>query len=233
MKYALLFFALLISFAASSQKKPTKAEIDKMMKQAMEMSKRMNSATSQKNTAKPDISSVPKRPLTPREVAKHLQSEIVHLKKQVDTSLLRNIQQMNVSSAGEGNTGLDNAAAARFYSGSMQEAIFMQIRACQKDTNDLLGLNNLAAMYNLTGQEIKALPLLRTLAARLPANSIVLNNVGQCYMGLGLRDSALLYLKKCIAVEPHHPEANNTAAVIALARGNREAAGRYLENSLR
>jgi tetratricopeptide (TPR) repeat protein len=233
MKYALLFFALLISFAAPAQKKPTKAEIDKMMKQAMEMSKRMNSATSQKNTAKPDISSVPKRPLTPREVAKHLQSEIVHLKKQVDTSLLRNIQQMNVSSAGEGNTALDNAAAARFYSGSMQEAIFMQIRACQKDTNDLLGLNNLAAMYNLTGQEIKALPLLRTLAARLPANSIVLNNVGQCYMGLGLRDSALLYLKKCIAVEPHHPEANNTAAVIALARGNREAAGRYLENSLR
>jgi hypothetical protein len=39
MKFA-LFFALLISIAASAQKKPTKAEIDKMMKQAMEMSKR-------------------------------------------------------------------------------------------------------------------------------------------------------------------------------------------------
>jgi tetratricopeptide (TPR) repeat protein len=250
-----LFFVLLFSVVASAQKRPSQAEINKMQQQMAEQLKQLekddpetakmvkqmmgqsqgqssNKPAEQKPAKKPDLTTVPKRPLTQPEIAGRLKSEQLQLKKQLDPKLLQNIQA-TVSAAGSTTNNLDNAAASKFYAGSAQEAILMQIQACQKDSNDLLGLNNLAAMYNMTGQEIKALPLLRTLVSQLPGNSIVLNNLGQCYMGLEQKDSALIYLNKCIAIEPHHPEANKTAAVIALAKGNKEAAGRYLENSLR
>lgn len=254
MKYCLLP-VLLISLLASAQKRPSQAEINKM-KQQMEaqlkqlekedpetakLAKQMmeqagaqsgNKPEGKQPVKKADLVTVPKRPLTRAEIAGRLKSEQLQLKKQLDPRLWDSLQT-TVSAAGSEPNSLDNAAAAKFYAGSVREAILLQIQACQKDSNNLLGLNNLAAMYNMTGQEIKALPLLRTLVAQLPGNSIVLNNLGQCYMGLEQKDSALIYLNKCIAIKPHHPEANKTAAVIVLSKGNKEAAGRYLENSLR
>jgi|GEM_PF-2101045 len=112
-------------------------------------------------------------------------------------------------------------------------AIMLGITACKFEEVDDLNLNNLAAMLNLRGAGLVALPILRTLEQRHPENPMILNNYGQALAASGATDSAMRVFGRCLKKSPHHPEANNTAGQIQKSSGNFDAAREYFQNSLK
>jgi len=48
-----------------------------------------------------------------------------------------------------------------------------------------------------------------------------------------MQDSAMYYFSRCLSLSPKNPEANNTAGVIELKKGNKSGAQAYFENSIR
>lgn len=124
-------------------------------------------------------------------------------------------------------------AVSAWYNGAVEEAILMATKTAAQNPDDDVLLNNLSAMLNLGGLEQKAIPILQTLLQKFPDNAMVLNNMGQAYAGLGDQETAMLFFGRCIAQSPNHPEANNTAGHIELAKGNKEKAKEHFENSLK
>ncbi|MBC7934091.1 MAG: hypothetical protein H7Y86_01850, partial [Rhizobacter sp.] len=127
---------------------------------------------------------------------------------------------------------LEAVASIAWLNGYTIEAALLIMEGASLDANDGLLLTNAGAILDLAGFGYKAVPILRTLVTVNPENAIASNNLGQAYCGLGLYDSAMLYLKGCIKLSPEHPEANNTAGFIEFKRGNKSAAKTYFENSI-
>jgi tetratricopeptide (TPR) repeat protein len=78
-----------------------------------------------------------------------------------------------------------------------------------------------------------AIPILKYLLQFNAGSSMVLNNLGQAYAGLGETDTAMVYLGRCIKIEPENPEANNTAGQVEATKGNTEKAISYFEQSIK
>ncbi|GAC1422610.1 MAG: hypothetical protein NVSMB67_19640 [Flavisolibacter sp.] len=165
-------------------------------------------------------------------------SELRNYLKKLNSSLkLNNTEKENIEknmNQFSSDAGLlEMAALSAWYNGGVNEAISLGVNACLKKPSDTLMLNNLGALLNLDSKEISALPLLKTLAAKVEGNSMIYNNLGQCYAGLGYLDSAMYYFGACTKLSPNHPEANNTAGQIEEERGNTKEAIEHFKNSLK
>ncbi len=79
-----------------------------------------------------------------------------------------------------------------------QEAILLAAKAALLDPGRDMNLNNLAGLLVIGGAPYPAIPILKTLVAKYPDHSMVLNNLGQAYAGIGAKDSAMVYLLRCI-----------------------------------
>ena len=125
-----------------------------------------------------------------------------------------------------------SAIAAWYNEAPSQSILLLTIAAAQSNAANIT-LNNLAAVLNMGSLENKSLPILKYLVNIYPNSSIILNNLGQAYTGLGELDTAMVYFGRCLQREPNHPQANNTAGEIELSRGNAAAALQHFKNSLK
>jgi Tfp pilus assembly protein PilF len=125
-----------------------------------------------------------------------------------------------------------SAALAAWYSEAPSQSILLITKAAMQSKASDLTMNNLGAILNMGGLESRAIPILNYLVGQFPDNSMVLNNLGQAYAGVGDLNNAMVYFARCLRIEPNHPQANNTAGQIELSRGNTSAATQHFKNSL-
>jgi Flp pilus assembly protein TadD len=128
---------------------------------------------------------------------------------------------------------LDAAALQAWEKGATEEAVLLATDAATRNNGDGLLLTNTGAILDMSGLSEKAIPILRTIVRYDPNNAIALNNLGQAYTQLGMHDSGMIYLKRCLSLSSKHPEANNTAGQIELKKGNKGKAKEYFENSIK
>ena len=125
-----------------------------------------------------------------------------------------------------------SAALAAWYSQAPSQSILLITKAAMHSKASDLTMNNLGAILNMGGLELRSIPILNYLVNQFPNNAMVLNNLGQAYAGVGDLNHAMMYFARCLQIEPNHPQANNTAGQIELSRGNTAAATQHFKNSL-
>lgn len=127
---------------------------------------------------------------------------------------------------------LQSAAIAEFYADRPVQALLIAMQSTLLQRAEMVGWNNLAALYTMTGLEHKAIPILQQALVQLPENAILLNNIGQAYLGLGDIATAEHYLQQCLQQDPLHPEANRSMGMIRLFQQQSDAAMAYFEKEL-
>jgi tetratricopeptide (TPR) repeat protein len=127
---------------------------------------------------------------------------------------------------------IESAATLALHGGADEEAVLLMVKAASNNSDGVL-LTNAGAVLDMSGLSDKAIPILKTVVQRSRNNMTALNNLGQAYTALGQHDSALHYFSRCLSISPEHPEANNTAGVIELKKGNKAKAQKHFENSIR
>jgi tetratricopeptide (TPR) repeat protein len=110
--------------------------------------------------------------------------------------------------------------------------IYLMLKACIAQPDDLVLLNNFAACLSMSGVPEKAVPLLDYLNRKIPGRPTVLNNLGQAWLGLGEIAKATASLEQAVALDGHHPEARRSLAAIANHAGDPAKAGAHLEQAL-
>src|SRR5215203_877672 len=125
-----------------------------------------------------------------------------------------------------------SSSIAAFYGDKPAEALLISMNSALQNMSEAVGLNNLAAILNMTKLEHKAVPILMNLLAKDPTNSMFLNNMGQAYMGMGDLFNAEAFLKRCLEEDELHPEANHSMGMLKLFKKESEAAMKYFEKEL-
>lgn len=124
---------------------------------------------------------------------------------------------------------LQSSSIALWYSDKPVAAVLLSIESVLKNPDTAIAWNNLAALYNMCRLENKSVPILRYWLEKLPQNSLLLNNMGQAWLGLGDIPAAETYLKKCLAIDSLNPEANRSMALICAKRNEPEKAKEYVK----
>lgn len=174
---------------------------------------------------------LPKKPLTGVGLAAYIKTLHAQLFEKIKSSSV-NSARLKVAEIGNNGEELAGAAILAWYNSDAEVSVLLAMQAATLSLNDNTSLNNCAAILTLAGLENKAIPILQVLLLREPSSSTVLNNLGQAYAGLGDAETAMLYFGRCIQIAPQHPEANNTAAIICMQRGQTEAAQNHCLQAL-
>lgn len=119
-----------------------------------------------------------------------------------------------------------------WYNGASAESAVLAARAAESAKASVADGNNLSAILIMGGLAEKAIPVLRYMLNRRPDDPLLLNNLAQAYAALGDKATANRYLQHCLRIAPGHPEANATAAQLAILDGKKEEAITYAEKSL-
>lgn len=119
-----------------------------------------------------------------------------------------------------------------YYKGAQPQGLLLAMKAVLADRNNALNVNNFCALLTISGIARQAVPVLRGLVAAYPKDPMVLNNLGQAFASAGMKDSAMQYLNKCMAISPRHGQANTTAAKIAKANGNTTKAVEHAKTAM-
>jgi tetratricopeptide (TPR) repeat protein len=142
------------------------------------------------------------------------------------------VQKVETFSASRAAKEIQQAAVGGWYDSNPEGALLLGMKAAQKDPSDVLNWNNLAALLNMSGLEQQAIPILQRCLADLPDNSMLLNNMGQAYMGLGDLSKARQFLNQCLSIDDLHPEANHSMALLHIYDNEFEKAVEYLQKEM-
>nr|WP_294906291.1 hypothetical protein [uncultured Lacibacter sp.] len=154
-------------------------------------------------------------------------------KKQIETVVKPAvIQEVKKITEGQTAATLQQSAIGEFYADRPEQSLLIAIEAALKDVNDQTGWNNVAAIMNMTGLQHKAIPVLMNQLQSDPNNSMLLNNMGQAYLGLGDIALAELFLKQCLQHDPLNPEANRSMGMIKFFYDQYEEGMKYFEKEL-
>ena len=178
------------------------------------------------------LSQLPKKTLTRNELATYLNTLDVQLTQQIKSTSADSVK-LTVRQLGNDGEKLSYAAMVAWYKNDAEAAVMLASKAAMLSIDNDAALSNCAAIFIMAGLENKAIPILQVLLQREPNSSTVLNNIGQAYTGLGEVDTAMYYFGRCIKIAPTHPEANNTAAIICMKKGQTEQAKNYCTQSLK
>ncbi|MGN6421519.1 MAG: tetratricopeptide repeat protein [Pseudobacter sp.] len=259
-KWACLCFFLtgtLFSNYVFSQKKPTTQEIQKKVEELQkkaaeeeemsdeeieELAKQFGGDTKKGNAslAKPVSAPNPSRTL-PGEVSKKSitgEAIITHvqgLQQKIISHLSKDelaVVNKSVEVAKGDAVLLGQLSVFVYYKGAQPQGLLLAMKAVLADRNNALNVNNLCALLTISGVAREAVPVLRGLVAAYPKDPMVLNNIGQAFASAGMKDSAMHYLNKCMAISPKHGQANTTAAKIAKANGNTAKAVEHAKTAM-
>ena len=242
--------------AEDANKKAEQFLNDPKFKAAMEQAKKMSgqpanvsdtnnikSTTSKPVVLKPDnrklpernnalLAQLPKKTLTRNELAAYLNTLDAQLTQKIK-STSADSAKFTIKQLGNDGAKLSYAAMVAWYKNDVEAAVMLASKAATLSIDNDAALSNCAAIFTMAGLENKAIPILKVLLQREPNSSTVLNNIGQAYTGLGEVDTAMYYFGRCIKIAPEHPEANSTAAIICMKKGQTEQAKNYCTQSLK
>ena len=154
-------------------------------------------------------------------------------KQQIETVVKPSVvQEVKKIVTGQNAEVLQQSAIGTFYADKPEQSLLIAIEAALKDVNDQTGWNNVAAIMNMTGFQHKAIPILMNQLQGDPNNSMMLNNMGQAYLGLGDIGMAEMFLKQCLQYDPLNPEANRSMGMIKFYYEQYEEGMRYFEKEL-
>lgn len=183
----------------------------------------------QKNPAR--IKNIPQRNFSLAELQIYLTSLYTQLADKMAPDIVASVNSI-AKKLGNQPVKLEAAAFTAWQNNADDEALLLMTKAATLSSDDGLLLANAGAILDMKGLSDNAIPVLRTVISYDPRNVIALNNLGQAFTALGMQDSALFYFSRCLALSPKHPEANNTAGVIELKKGNKAKAQTHFENSI-
>lgn len=178
------------------------------------------------------LASLPKKIFTKTELVGFLNDLYIQLSKKLPASVVSSVQAMAANYKNDGNK-MGDVAMMGWYSSHPEESILLIVKAAAVNPDNEVLLNNCAALLNLGGIEQKAIPILKYVLQSYPDNSMLLNNLGQAYAGLGELDTAMVYLMRCMKITPEHAEACGTAGFIEESKGHTEKAVEYFEKSIK
>jgi hypothetical protein len=124
---------------------------------------------------------------------------------------------------------LQSSSIAHWYADKPVAAVLLSMESALKNPDTAIAWNNLTALFNMCKLESKSVPILKHWLEKLPQSSLLLNNMGQAWLGLGDIPTAESYLKKCLAVDSLNPEANRSMALICAKRNEQEKAKEYVK----
>ncbi len=124
---------------------------------------------------------------------------------------------------------LQSSSIAHWYSDKPVAAVLLSMESVLKSPDTAIAWNNLAALFNMCTLETKSIPILKHWLEKLPQSSLLLNNMGQAWLGLGDIQTAEDYLKQCLAVDSLNPEANRSMAMICAKRNEPEKAEQHVK----
>jgi tetratricopeptide (TPR) repeat protein len=142
------------------------------------------------------------------------------------------VQEVKTMAAKQDGAQLQNSSAGQWLNNNPVQALLLSMESALKSPDEAAAWNNLAALYNMTGLEHEAVPILQTWLLKLPNNAMLLNNMGQAYLGLGDLSKAKDYLNKCLSVDELNPEANHSMGIIAVFSNQTEEALSYFSREL-
>ncbi|RYZ26551.1 MAG: hypothetical protein EOO10_15260, partial [Chitinophagaceae bacterium] len=175
------------------------------------------------------LSLIPVQPPTLVQLSDMLKTTRQQIQTAVKPTVLQEVKKITV---GQNADGLQQAAIGEFYADKPEQSVLLAIEAALKDVNDQTGWNNLAAIMNMTGLEHKAVPILMNQLQSDPNNSMLLNNMGQAYLGLSDIGMAEMFLKQCLQHDPLNPEANRSMGMIKFYYEQYEEGMKHFEKEL-
>ncbi len=257
----LVILLLVFSFSAQAQKKPslpampnlaslqkmTPAQIEaykkKMQKQLSQQARAMSKEYNLKidRTLLPDfdvelpprdgkrLALIPKQPPTLLQLADGLRRAKAALASVTPKPILDEVKKIEQSQT---PAQQQNTSIAAFYSDKPAEALLLSMNSALQNMAEPMAWNNLAAMFNLTKLEHRAIPILMNQLQQFPKSAMLLNNMGQAYLGLGDVANAEVYLKRCLVEDPLHPEANRSMGMIRFFQKQFAEGTNYFEKEL-
>lgn len=142
------------------------------------------------------------------------------------------IAEQLISKAGPFPDTLAYMASGLWMTGNYLPALYLMGKACEARPN-VTNLNNYGAFLVMTGAEELALPVLQKLNREHPQNSIILNNIGQAWFGLGELDRAKNYLDSATRIFATNSQANQTKCVIQENKGDKNGAIQSMKLSVK
>lgn len=169
---------------------------------------------------------LPKRPPTFIEMADAVKASRKNLESVTPRAILDEVKTIITKQTPEQQT---KTAIAAFYGEQPAEALLIAMNAALTWPEDVAPWNNLAALMNMSGLQHKAIPILMHHLQAQPNNSMLLNNMGQAYLGLGDLTAAEMFLQQCLAQDPLHPEANRSMGIIRYIQKQYDEGTNYFE----
>ncbi|HLO39053.1 MAG TPA: hypothetical protein VK173_11195, partial [Lacibacter sp.] len=128
------------------------------------------------------LSLIPTQPPTLIQLSDMLRTTKQQIQAAVKPTVIQEVKKIT---EGQNAETLQQSAIGTFYADKPEQSLLIAIEAALKDVNDQTGWNNVAAIMNMTGFQHKAIPILMNQLQSDPNNSMLLNNMGQAYLGLG------------------------------------------------
>jgi tetratricopeptide (TPR) repeat protein len=162
-----------------------------------------------------------------------LVDELKKLKQQIEAATPKAIlDEVNAITAQQTPAQMQSSSIAEFYSEKPLQALLISMQSALKNAKEVIAWNNLAALYNMCRLEHKAIPVLMHHLQQLPTNAMLLNNMGQAYLGLGEIPKAKTYLLQCLMQDPMNPEANRSMGMVCLFEKDYDKCKEYLEKEI-
>jgi len=175
------------------------------------------------------LATIPSQPPTLIQISDMLRTS----KQQIQTAVKPIVlQEVKKAVDGQNAETIRQSAIGAFYADKPEQSLLIAMEAALRDVNDQTGWNNVAAIMNMTGFQHKAIPILMNQLQSDPANSMMLNNMGQAYLGLGDIGMAEMYLKQCLLADPLNPEANRSMGMIKFFYEQYEEGMNYFQKEL-
>ncbi|MGG9964186.1 tetratricopeptide repeat protein [Ferruginibacter sp. SUN106] len=175
------------------------------------------------------LSLLPVQPPTMIQLADGLKKSMQQLQSVTPKAVLDEVKTITTQQT---PAQQQSSAVAEFYADNPVQALLISMNAALQNPGEVAGWNNLAALYNMTGLEHKAIPILMHHLVQEPNNSMLLNNMGQAFLGLGDLSKAEDFLQQCLIQDPLHPEANRSMGMIRFFQNQFEEGQKYFEKEL-